>query len=276
MRCGAIKKFGYQTLNKDSGSDSELAEVMNMHKNYTYITASSYKTMEYYKEAFNADKDKMKLIGMPRIDYILEENADKIDKIYETYPRLREKPNVLYVPTFRKDKLNDMEELQESFDFERYNLVIKYHQLDKTRRKTNNFIEEKAIIVNDKYSQIYDLYKICDYLITDYSSAAIEACILDKPIYFYVYDIDEYIKDPGLNINPLQEMPEISSKEFSTIMKWIKEGSYDYDAIRDFKNKYINIDLNENCTKQLLDFILTGEVHETIYEEAKKHSPGIV
>ena len=177
------------------------------------------------------------------MDYILEDNPKKMGYIYKKYPRLKDKINVLYVPTFRKNQTNSMNEIYKKFDFDKYNLIIKYHPLDKTRMIRDSRISSKAVIVRDTNINIYDLYKVADVIITDYSAASLEACLLEKPVYFYLYDIDEYREDPGLNIDLFEEMPWCTSKSFDEIMAWIEEDEYDLDWIRGYKNTYFDIDL---------------------------------
>jgi CDP-ribitol ribitolphosphotransferase len=259
MHYGAIKKFGYETLDKKSGSSSKMAKHMNMHKNYDYVIAPGHETAKHYSECFNIEIEKIKIIGMPRIDYILEEDIEKEEKIQSRYSKLKNKKNVLYVPTFRKDKMNDMNQVYEKFDFDNYNLVVKYHPLDKSIKNIINPVNDKAIAIYDEDINIYDLYKLCDIIITDYSSASLEASLLHKPIYFYVYDIDDYIDDPGLNVDLFKEMPNCTSKSFDEIMNWIKEDKYNIEWVKNYKSKYFNIDFNNSCTENLLNFITTEE-----------------
>ena len=41
---GNLKKFGYQTLKKESGKNEKLSHTMDMHKNYDYIVSTSNET----------------------------------------------------------------------------------------------------------------------------------------------------------------------------------------------------------------------------------------
>ncbi len=255
---GAIKKFGYQTIGKYAGHPAVIASAMNMHKNYTYVLAPGALTAGYYREAFHVSPDNIKIMGMPRIDYILRRDDAKREYIYNQYPAMRKKPSILYVPTFRKDQVNNMDTILSQFDFNRYNLVIKYHPLDKTKRNRQIPIHRKAIAVYQPDISIYDLYKVCDAVITDYSSASLEACLLDKPVYFYVYDIDQYRDDPGLNMDPAIEMPSCTSSNFIDIMNWIEAGDYDRDVIRLYKERFFDIELDGGCTAKLVNFILYG------------------
>ena len=112
---GAIKKFGYQTIDKPWGTRSDIAKAMHMHENYTYVLAPSNETAKLYKRAFNVTDSQIKYIGMPRVDYIVEKNIEMEQKIFNEYPELKEKENILYVPTFRKGQKVELDELIAKF-----------------------------------------------------------------------------------------------------------------------------------------------------------------
>ena len=91
--------------------------------------------------------------------------------------------------------------------------------------------------------------------LADYSSLGIEASLINKPIYFYMYDIEEYEKDPGLNIDFRKE--EIGKYTVETPDKLLNlmEKEYDYSVLERFRNKYITVD-TKDCTNKLSKFIL--------------------
>ena len=241
---GAIKRFGYQVLNKEEGSSSKVAKIMKMHANYTCITCTSKATRKIYSEAFNTDIDKIKVFGMPRIDYILGKNGEidkKVQKLLEEKPDLKEKANILYVPTFRKGKSIDIENVINSVDSDKYNLIIRLHPLDKT-----NILEKYTI---DKKHSTSDLIKIANYVITDYSAVAFEAATLDKPLFFYLYDLEEYKDIRGLNINLKEEMPNSTKQDFKEIINIIKNNTYDYNELKKFKEKYVETTDIKNCNR---------------------------
>lgn len=170
---------------------------MNLYKNYDHVIAPSEAIAEYYSEAFNIAKEKIALYGLPRIDYLIEEDEEKIKKIAETYPQLMEKENILYAPTFRKNGTVDIDDFIKNARLDRYNLVIRKHWLDKTDYTA---AERQGAIIDRNYS-IFDWMKFCTKVITDYSAAAFEAAILEKELYFYIKDVSEYKKNIGLNID---------------------------------------------------------------------------
>lgn len=247
----AVKKFGYQTIGTEAGSDKITAEVMCMHKNYNYVLAPSKITAKYFKEAFNVKEEQIKYIGMPRIDYILKQDDEIKNKIYNRYPELKEKINVLYVPTFRKGEQIELNELVENIDTNKYNLIIKMHPLDVNAGD----YKQKDGVIYEKEFGTYDLLKISNKVITDYSSLAVETTLLDLPIYFYTYDIDKYKETPGLNIEfEKEEIGKYQTSNVNELLEKIEE-EYDLKALEEFKNKYISIN-KKDCTEQLVKFIM--------------------
>lgn len=257
----AIKKFGYQSLNMKSGSDEKIAQIMCMHKNYDYVLAPSRATAENYKKGFNVSESQIKYFGMPRIDNILAKNEDVKQKIYEEYPILKEKENILYVPTFRKGEKVELDELVEKIDTEKYNLIIKLHPLD---LKEYNYKQKNGVIYERKF-KTYELIKIADKIITDYSSLAMEVSLLNLPVYFYTYDIDTYKNDPGLNFD--FESEPIGKYQTSDVENLIQllEQDYDYNILKEFRDKYISIDTND-CTKKIVEFIMRLINNEEVKE----------
>lgn len=249
---GAIKKFGYQSIDKKEGRGTEIAKIMKMHKNYSHVIAPSNATAKFYSEAFGIEREKLVINGLPRLDYILanKSNDKKIKEFYKKYPKFKNKnkKTILYVPTFRKgsDGVKEAQKLIDRVNFAKYNLIIKLHPLDKNSKAYK-------YMVNKKYNT-YDLLKVADYIITDYSAVAFEASILNKPLYFYVYDIDNYKKTRGLNVDLFEEMKDSTSKDIKEIMKGIEKNKYNYEELKEFRNRYMENNYYDTTIK-LVDFI---------------------
>ena len=247
---GAIKKFGKQALNTKEGSASLVANIMKMHKNYSYVMCTSEATKTFYQEAFQIDDSKILILGMPRIDYLLEEDSQlqsKVDQLLIKYPHLQEKKNILYVPTFRKGETIPTEELIKCIDESKYNFIIKLHPLDKTILPSKYTIDESV--------DTFSLLKIADYIITDYSAVAFEAAILKKPIFFYLYDIEKYADNRGLNIDIPKELPNETFSKATQLIKAIENNAYEENELRNFRNKYIET-ADTNNAQRIANFIL--------------------
>lgn len=262
---GALKKFGYQALNKKEGRGDGIAKLMDMHKNYTHILAPNKTTGETFAEAFGINKDKIVINALPRIDYLLEDNftEQKIKQFYKEYPQYINKKVILYVPTFRKDKENNVQELINSIKNSEYELIVKPHPLDKTKIKPN-------YKVDSKYTT-YDLLKIANYIITDYSAVAFEASVLDKPIIFYMYDFEQYKNDiRGFYID-LKELPGNIAKTEDELIKEVRQISDNFKynkTYEEFNRKYNYLD-NGEATIRVVKEILS-EKDKANYNKFKK------
>lgn len=247
---GTVKKFGYQTVGKEYGHKEKIIKLLNMHQNYDYVISGSKTMQPIFAQTFHIDEDKVINIGTPRIDYLLN-NCNGIKKdIIKDYSDIKKKKVILYVPTYRKDKKIELDKLINTIDFDKYHLIVKNHPV-----KYEN-ISNKNIYTCKKYSSM-QLLTIADYVITDYSAISIEAALLKKPVYFYIYDYKEYICKNGLNIDIKKEMPEYCFKDFRKLYKKMKKEDYDYQNLEKFKNKYVD-NQNKNCGYLLANYIVNG------------------
>lgn len=247
---GAIKKFGWQNIDNPDGHGKEVSEAMNMHGNYDYVLAPGKITGDIFAEAFHVSKDKIVLYGLPRIDFIRENNIAVKHEMQKKYPEIIEKKNVLYVPTFRKNSVLELERLIAGFDFKSFNLIIKKHFLDK-----GNYIwaEEAGAIVDLQFSSM-EWLRVCDKIVTDYSAIAFEAAIAEKELFIYQPDANEYDLNVGLNVNMSQEAigAYVCKTEEELFEKL--EKNYDQRVVKEFCEKYIEVDLND-CTQRFCGFI---------------------
>lgn len=242
----AIKQFGYQSLDKESGHESKMSKVMKMHQNYDYIISGSEAMIPHFSKAFNQSENKFVSYGLPRIDYIIKEEKYLNKKITKKYPILASKTNILYAPTLRTYSLSALEELIDAIDFKKYNLIFKGHPNKKMKTS------DKRVLTMDEYSTL-ELLPIADYVLTDYSGVAMEAAAIDRPLYFYLNDYDQYEEKNGINIDLFNEMPNATFIKAKDILNNIKK-SYDYENFNKFKNKYVNV-ADGTSTKLIVDLI---------------------
>lgn len=247
----AIKKFGYQTINKKSGSDRHIAEALCMHRNYDYFTAPSIVTARFFSEGFNTDIDKSRIICLPRLKYIKSYSKRTADNILTEYPMLSQKQNVLYAPTFRKGKKISIDELVCNIDTNRYNLIIKLHPLE----KDNIDVDKYQDVYFDSKFNTHQWLNVADKVITDYSAIGLEAMVAEKEVYFYVFDLEDYQSTTGLNVDFYQE--EIKPFVFKNAneINNILSKKYNRESMIRFRDKYISSDV-DNCVEIMTDFLL--------------------
>lgn len=245
---GKIKKSGYQTLGLSSGRDEKLAKIMCMHKNYTKIIAGGKAFDKYYELGFNTTKDKLLHYGLPRIDYLLETEEKTKKEILKKYPEFKNKKIVYYAPTFRTYEVKGPEKLFEQTKKEDFILIVKPHPNQPLNLKYKH-------IYNCPEFKSVDLLTISDYVITDYSSISLEAAALNKKVLFYVYDYEKYIKNNGINLDPVKVMPKLTSKDINDLLKIIKNDTYDIETFEKFKKEYLPNDLGKS-TKLIVNYIM--------------------
>lgn len=244
---GAIKKFGLQSLGTKEGRDESVSRAMCMHKNYDYIIAPSEATQIFYEEAFGYDESVFKIMSLPRVDAVVDNSCTT--RFFAENPNLADKKVVVYLPTFREREAYAAEKLKAEFDdsMSDYHLIISTHPLFSKVRSDENFS------YNGEYNT-YDLMKIADIIITDYSACAFEASILMKPLYFFVPDYEKYSTERGINIDLKKEMPSAVFENAEELVNALKSESYDVNMLYAFKTKYIKNTGNDNA-KKLAHFI---------------------
>lgn len=249
---GTMKKFGYQILDLDEGSNSKLAKTLKMHKNYDIVLCGGKGYVNDLTEGFNCEKSIIKIIPLPRTDLLKDKKyiAKTKEKIYKTYPKLNEKINILYVPTFRKDETElekNINKMMKTIDHKKYNFIVKLHPLSKI------IINDKRIYTPSNFSSM-EMLTVASHVITDYSCILYEAGLLGKALYFYCFDYEEYNQKRSLNIDYFKELPGIISKDFVNIYNSIENKKYDYKKLEKFIKNYIDSD--GFSTKKIYKLIL--------------------
>ncbi len=205
---GAFKKFGY------SRTDNKI-DKYSSHKNYTKVCVTSEEIRGCYAEGFGVDIENVKATGMARMDVLFDEEykKQKREELCEKYPYLKGKKVILFAPTYRGNSLSnayydfeklDLDKIYKKFKDENYVFIFKWHpglyyKMNKEGNKPYDFDKYKDFFYDlSDIRDVNDFLIITDVLITDYSSIIFDYAILNKPIVYFTYDLDEYNSDRGL------------------------------------------------------------------------------
>lgn len=204
---GAFKKFGY--------SRKDIRNVHPAYKRYTKAIVSSKSIEGCYAEAFGIDKEKVKATGVPRTDMFFNKQfiKEKKDQLYKEYPNLVNKKVILFAPTYRGKPFSDeatfdfstldLDKIYEKFK-DKYIFVFKWHPAiyNNIQRgiskmydlsKYNGFYADMS-----EYRDINDLLLVTDILVTDYSSVIFDYLLVNKPVVYFTYDLEDYKQGRGL------------------------------------------------------------------------------
>lgn len=253
---GTMKKFGCSIWDKEEGSNKALAQAMKMHKNYDYIFASSDAYKSHLAAGFGYPVDKIITFPLPRLDLLKDKQYESAirNKIYAKYPKLKDKPTIVYCPTFRKDEAGfdqAIKNLYDAIDTNHFNFVLKKHPLSKVEL-------EDGIVLADEFST-FEMLFAADYVISDYSCIIYEAAIRNIPLLFYDYDIELYREIRDLAIDYDNELPGVISTDARIIadelLRIDNDKTYDMMALKKFTDKYVRP--TEHATQDIAEFIET-------------------
>lgn len=243
--CGAFKTFGFSRLGRPGGQKQK----NNAHRNYDFCTVSSSEICKYYAEGFGLSLEKVIPTGVPRTDIFFREDYKKTarNNFYGKYPTLKEKKVILFAPTFRgngkksgfyPENRFDFIKLYEHFHGE-YAIIIKHHPFVNNRVEIPEEYAGKVIDMSEN-EELNDLLFVTDVLITDYSSVVFEASLLDIPMLFYSFDLQNYISTRGFYYEYDSFVPGKIVYNMDDLIESIENKDFESDKIDAFKHKFFD------------------------------------
>ncbi len=253
--CGAFKKFGLSTLDKEFGDSGIEARLYPGHPDYDMVTVSSPEVIWAYAEAMGKEKNKecIKPIGVSRTDVFFK--RDYIDRAFENLYRLvpmaRGKKVILYAPTFRGETKTalapgelDIGLLYENLKDE-YVLLVKNHPICHNKTIIPGEYRDFAVDITGKIST-EDVICTADICISDYSSLVYEYSLFERPMLFFAFDLDEYFDNRGfyydyeeLAPGPICKTNEELVREIIHLSKSFEDSGYK-KKVCDFKNRFMS------------------------------------
>lgn len=249
-----------------------IKEYAAFKKSCKYIICLSDFDSTYYLKGGqldNIDSPQFIPIGIPRNDYLIE-NKDNEKIILSLGLKFKlkksDKKVFFYAPTHRDDKLkdeimlekilNEFEQLDEKLEQIDSVLIFRPHYFTIGLKSRIDRFKNIHYAGYDEYPDTRDLMIFSDILITDYSSIFIDYLLIDKPIIFYPFDINEYIKNRGLVIEYDNNIhtPGPKIKKISEIV------DIDYSNLSEYNlfesKKFFHANYNKKCCEKFYYFLL--------------------
>lgn len=257
-----LKKIGYDitgNYKKYNKFQKKLYDLLRDKDSY-YNVNSEYEQY-YYESAFLTPPENINILGSPRLDVLLNDipNADlfmeKDCNAVKNYKK-QGKKIFIYMPTFR-DTGKDIsswlksENLKQFLQKNNIILVCKLHFADKN---SLNFELTENFYKMDNDSDVYQILKYTDCLISDYSSVYFDYLLLDKPILYYVPDLEEYQKKCRGFYESYEELTagrkSINEEELLSAMQDVINGIDNYKEQRKaLRNKMFVHQDGKNCER---------------------------
>ena len=199
--CGAFKKFGMSTADKLFGGTREEKQRHPFYENLSLVTVSSPEVAWAYREAMVLEDDPLVVqsLGVSRTDVYFDEGFRDAASAYvrAQLPIARGRKLLLYAPTFRghaydakgPDQL-DIPAMRAALGDEWF-LVLKHHPFVKNLPEIPDDCKDFACYAPAGVA-IDEMLCASDACITDYSSVVFEYALLDRPLLFFAYDVDDY------------------------------------------------------------------------------------
>ena len=219
--------------------------------NYTNVLliATSDEVRQRISSAFKSDIKNVKITGLPRNDAFFLPMAEKVP-ILESILDLKKRGIKVGIcmPTHRKEGKSslacffskDLSYINSELHNYKVTLLVKLHFYH--LRNTNIFLYKYSNIIflkdDDIKQDIYSILPKTDFLITDYSSIYFDYLLLDIPIIFTPFDIENYIKnDREFYYNYEEITPGPKAKNWSEVLQCIKETIEYPDKYKDQRAK---------------------------------------
>lgn len=231
---------------------------------YNFMISPNAFCSEVFPSAFGINKERLVETGYPRNDFIVNATQDEIDTIKAKYNIPKDKKVVLYAPTWRDNSYvaagytfelkADFHKWKEILGDE-YVVVFKPHYLIINKYENDHSLDGflYSIKANEDISQFY---VISDMLITDYSSVFFDYAILKRPVYFYMYDIEEYANDlRGFYMDIHTELCGKIYTDEEVMMNDVRNEVFDYSKMDEFNKRFNNLD-DGKASKRVVDLLV--------------------
>ena len=262
--CGAFKTVGFSRTGKPGGPFI----TNNNHRTYTHAIASSRHVARFYAEAFGMRMQDVYPTGVPRTDVFFDENyrTATAAAMHEAYPQTVGRRVILFAPTFRGNGAKSGH----------YPLhLLDYDALAAFCRRTNSvflfkmhpFVRDPVVIPEadadvfidcSEAREINDLLFITDLLITDYSSVIYEASLLDIPMLFYAFDLEEYVASRDF-YEPFERfVPGRIVRNFDELLAAMAAEDYQKEKVAPFCER--NFEYRDgHSTDRVIDWLILGQ-----------------
>lgn len=216
---------------------------------YTYMISPNAFCTEVFPHAFGVDKEKLREIGYPRNDILSNFTEEQVRAKKQELGVPEDKKVLLYAPTWRDNSYvaagytfrlkADLHKWKEKLGDE-WVVLFKPHYLIINEFKEDPELEGFLYSI-DAGADIAELYPVADALVTDYSSVFFDYAILNRPMWFYMYDLDEYAKDlRGFYFDIHKELPGRIYQDEDALLQAIADGDFDPERLARFNQRFNN------------------------------------
>jgi len=216
---------------------------------------------EIHKDIYGLRDDQVIVTGYPKEDWLFHPVTQPFSELFGAPAA---KCYIMWMPTFREargqlDNLNEysvgretglpvadtrekLERLNELLVSKNTVIIVKLHPFQKRERVDCKGFSNIVLVENEDLDKmdipINRILGKADALISDYSSAAIDYLILDRPIGFLLDDVEKYENSRGFVFEPIRKwLPGAELFDFEDMMTFVSEVSEGGDPAREKRRR---------------------------------------
>ncbi len=199
-----------------------------------FLLSSSDFVTECFSDWFNVPADHCWELGYPRSDHLVAAPDRPPAALVwhdEVWERLTAGTRVVGLfLTWRDDLVDDVVDealvrrLVDTCEREGAVLVYKAHY-----NVAPTAVPQKCVLIPGD-ADLHAYLGLCDVLITDYSSIALDFLLMRRPVVYYMPDLEHYAKHRGLAIDP-ETLPGILTRDQSSLLKAVESVVRNPDSV---------------------------------------------
>jgi CDP-glycerol glycerophosphotransferase (TagB/SpsB family) len=242
------------------------------------VLSTSELVQRLHASAFGLPVQQVPVTGFPRNDAIGISAYEPLPEEMAFCERIRNlkadgKRLAMYMPTFRD---HEQHARQIPLDWARLNEFLSRHNaafLVKLHRNDRASLPDLApypwIVEVDSKVDVYPLLRQVDVLVTDYSSIYFDYLLLDRPIVFYAYDLDQYIdRSRSLYVDYQSATPGPKPKSFEELLSALsnvlvespsfEQWNAERENVRQAYHFYRDYHSSERVWSQIYEHVVNG------------------
>lgn len=253
------------------------------------VSANRFMTDVMYRRSYKIDglfEGKVLETGYPRSDAIMNPDTDYVYKKLNDIGIQTDKKIILYAPTWKGNLYNQLdydvsefksivEKLNERIDTEHYRIYLRVHYFLYKILAKDPELEPLLIPFTIDTNE---LLSVVDVLISDYSSIFFDFIATDRPIVFYVPDLEDYSSGRGLYV-PVSKLPGFVSSDINDIAMTLQgictnETAYiaKYSVLLHEMKSWCSYNDDGHSCKRLVDIIFKGNNNLPIADDLENIS----
>lgn len=266
----SLKEMGDNKMSTKKGVEQRIYRRLISRNWDNFVVTSTEAPFQKFNSAFNLNRFHVLETGYPRNDIIFRDIEGATIGQEESIEQFKEwaqsGPLIVYMPTWRRAydeengigfsdqelPLEGLDQMMSEFDA---TLVLKFHPAEDVDLETEQY---ENVYSTQASFDVYPTLDDVDILITDYSSIFIDYLLVDNPIVFYSFDLDQYSRDRGFYFDYEEYTPGPKAETAEELLEVLEgaienpdEYRQDRARIRNKFHSYTDGESSERVTEAL-------------------------